>query len=244
MLSRRFLLITSESDFARGDATESNDVTLLGWFGWVWGVCYAPIIQVLWLVKNWSEASGELLIVRGLSVSVVALPLTMDTRARYGKALGRRIGGAVTEWLFSAVTMASLVTLGRDIYYGVERGHIQCLIAISKMDSNLSCLVYGDLGVDEFLIRSPSRRAFLCRFIPRHLGWICHGMFCREFRGRAIVFHDEVSGTLTRFVYSGVRQVPIDFVVGASDYNTAMKMRHSMSFPVPGKNVLQAVKRS
>ncbi len=110
--ARRFLRVTSESDFARGDATESDDVTIFGWFGWAWGVCYAPIIQVLWLVKNWSEASGELLIVRGLSVSVVALPLTMDTRARYGKSMGECVGGRVSQWLFSLVTTASLVTLG------------------------------------------------------------------------------------------------------------------------------------
>ncbi len=77
----------------------------------MWGVCYAAIIQVLWLVKNWSKASGGLLIVRGFSVSVVAFPLTMDTKVRYVRELGSRIGGVVTEWLFSVVSTANLVTL-------------------------------------------------------------------------------------------------------------------------------------
>ena len=109
--ARHVLRITDEVNIVRGDETTS-DVTVFGWLGWIWSVFYAPTIQVLWLVKNWNNASPALLLVRGLTISVVALPLAMDTRASNGRALGKQIGGKVTEWLFSVVTTVSLVTLG------------------------------------------------------------------------------------------------------------------------------------
>ncbi len=110
--ARHIIYLMDEGDLVRGEETSSDDVDILGWFGWVWSVCYAPPIQVLWLVTNWSSASPSLLFARSLCVSVVALPLSMDTRARYGRALGKKIGGKVTEWLFSVVTTVGLVTLG------------------------------------------------------------------------------------------------------------------------------------
>ncbi len=88
-----------------------EEVNILGWLGWGWCVLHAPI-QYLWLVKNWSNASPMLLLIRGVSICVVALPLTIDTKARYGRALGKRPGGLVAAWLFSVVTTVSLVTLG------------------------------------------------------------------------------------------------------------------------------------
>ncbi len=101
-----------ESDFVRGEETSSDNVNILGWIGWVWSVLYAPPIQVLWFVKNWNSPLLALSLIRGVSISVVALPLTMDTKALYGTALGKWGGGKFTEWLFSVVTTVSLVTLG------------------------------------------------------------------------------------------------------------------------------------
>lgn len=64
------------------------DIHVLGWIGWVYPAIYSPIIQILWLAANWSAASGQLKIVRGLSVSVSALGLTIDTKKRYAEKLG------------------------------------------------------------------------------------------------------------------------------------------------------------
>ncbi len=125
--SYAFCRIFENDWYIRGTETSNSDVTFFGWFGWVWAVFYAPTIQVLWLVKNWNDASPVLLLVRGLSVSVVALPLTMDTRARYGRALGKQIGGKVTEWLFSVVTTVSLVTLGVISTIEVSMGVVESL---------------------------------------------------------------------------------------------------------------------
>ena len=64
------------------------DIHVLGWIGWVYTAIYSPIIQILWLAANWSAASGQLKLVRGLGVSVAALGLTMDTKKRYAERLG------------------------------------------------------------------------------------------------------------------------------------------------------------
>ena len=64
------------------------DIHALGWIGWVYTAIYSPIIQILWLAANWSAASGQLKLVRGLGVSVAALGLTMDTKKRYAERLG------------------------------------------------------------------------------------------------------------------------------------------------------------
>ena len=63
------------------------DIHVLGWIGWVYAAIYSPIIQILWLAANWSAASGQLKIVRGLGVSVAALGLTIDTKKRYAERL-------------------------------------------------------------------------------------------------------------------------------------------------------------
>lgn len=106
------------SSFFRGSSGRvigrEGQVTVLGWFGWVWAACYAPVIQVLWLVKNWENGSAWLFIVRGLGVSVVALPLTMDVRGRYGRALGEWLGG------FAQAVFTGLATVGLAVLAGLS----------------------------------------------------------------------------------------------------------------------------
>lgn len=64
------------------------DITVLGWIGWVYTAIYSPIVQILWMSANWSAASGQLKLVRGLGISVAALGLTIDTKKRYAEKLG------------------------------------------------------------------------------------------------------------------------------------------------------------
>jgi hypothetical protein len=90
---------------------EANSPSFLGWLGWAWSACYSPVIQTLWLVENWDKASGSLKLVRAIGVSVTALPLTMDTRARYGAALGAIFGGW-SETVFTFLTAGSCLMLG------------------------------------------------------------------------------------------------------------------------------------
>ncbi|KAK3988888.1 hypothetical protein QBC44DRAFT_328414 [Cladorrhinum sp. PSN332] len=119
------------SSFFRGSAGRvmhgEGQVTALGWFGWAWAACYAPVIQVLWLVKNWETRSGGLFIVRGLGVSVVALPLTMDVRGRYGRALGERLGGWA-QAVFTGVATMGLVVLAvlsvTELLLGLVKGAV------------------------------------------------------------------------------------------------------------------------
>ena len=66
----------------------TTDITYLGWIGWVYTAIYSPIIQILWLAANWSHASGQLKLVRGLGIAVTALGLTIDTKRRYAERLG------------------------------------------------------------------------------------------------------------------------------------------------------------
>ncbi|KAK4459847.1 hypothetical protein QBC42DRAFT_348501 [Cladorrhinum samala] len=105
---------------------DQGQVTALGWFGWVWAACYAPVVQTLWLVKNWdSDGSPWLFIVRGLGVGVVALPLTMDVRGRYGRALGHRLG-RFAQAAFTGLATVGLAALAglsvTELLLGVVRG--------------------------------------------------------------------------------------------------------------------------
>jgi hypothetical protein len=66
----------------------NQDVTFLGWVGWIWAGLIAPIAQLLWVAANISNRSnGAVKIVKGLTVAVTALPLCIDSRVRYGEAL-------------------------------------------------------------------------------------------------------------------------------------------------------------
>lgn len=90
---------------------ESTSPTFLGWIGWMYSTLYSPTIQTLWLVENWDDAPGSLKIVRALEVAVAVLPLTMDTRSRYGDALGQLLG-TWASCLFNLITAISCMTLG------------------------------------------------------------------------------------------------------------------------------------
>lgn len=65
----------------------NRDVTVLGWLGWVYTAIYSPTVHALWLVENWTNASGPLKLVRGFGISVAALGLTIDTKKRYASRL-------------------------------------------------------------------------------------------------------------------------------------------------------------
>jgi hypothetical protein len=87
-----------------------TQVNFLGWVGWSYTTLYSPTIQVMWLLENWNKASTSLKFARAIGVNVAGLPSTFDTRARYGKALGR-LCGRPAAWIFGVLTAASTVTL-------------------------------------------------------------------------------------------------------------------------------------
>lgn len=94
--------------FFRGATVEQ--VHFLGWIGWLYTTLYSPTIQVMWLCENWGKASTGLKFARAIGVGVAALPSTFDTRARYGRELGR-VCGQPAAWLFGALTATSTVIL-------------------------------------------------------------------------------------------------------------------------------------
>lgn len=87
-----------------------TDITVLGWIGWTYRAIYSPLVQILWIVENWTVASGSLKVVRGFCISVAAVGLTMDTKKRYAdklrdsKSMG---GGEVACLLSNASTQAA-----------------------------------------------------------------------------------------------------------------------------------------
>jgi hypothetical protein len=83
-----------------------------GWRGYFTTMMYSPVIQVMWLVENWHQASAGLKWARAIGVGVAALPSGFDTRARYGRALGRVCGWAPAGLVFGVLTAASTVALG------------------------------------------------------------------------------------------------------------------------------------
>ena len=99
-----------DDPFFRGGA-EKTSTTFLGWIGWIYSTMYAPTIEILWLVENWQHAPGSLKLVRALGIAVAALPLTVDTRSRYGDTLGKLLG-AWARCLFNLMTATSCMTLG------------------------------------------------------------------------------------------------------------------------------------
>jgi hypothetical protein len=74
-----------------------HSVTAFGWLGWTWSAIYTPISQTIWVCVHLSSStSGINQFVRALAISVSALGLTFDYKARYGAALGRKWGA----WAF------------------------------------------------------------------------------------------------------------------------------------------------
>ncbi|KAL9114631.1 MAG: hypothetical protein Q9227_001309 [Pyrenula ochraceoflavens] len=70
-------------------------------------------VTVMWTIGNWEKASGELKIVRALGIAVAALPLTLDTKARYGHTIAKRCGclKGVVRFLFNLITALALCAL-------------------------------------------------------------------------------------------------------------------------------------
>jgi hypothetical protein len=87
--------------------------TILGWAGWIYASCYFPIVQILWLAGNWANgpSAGNLKLVRALSISVTALALTMDTKARYAVSVGERYGPWARQ-TFTIIHAFSTLILG------------------------------------------------------------------------------------------------------------------------------------
>ncbi|KAK5737680.1 hypothetical protein LTR17_006542 [Elasticomyces elasticus] len=78
----------------------------------------------MWLVENWHHALGGLKIVRAIGVSVTALPLTMDTRARYGTSLSHTLG-RWAERVFNLITAIGCLTLATIACIELALGAIQ-----------------------------------------------------------------------------------------------------------------------
>lgn len=90
----------------------SNDrVSVLGLIGWWYAACYAPLTSIVWVVSNFSDQHGAIKLARAIVIAVIALPLTIDTKARYGKALARNCGAWSAD-VFNIVHGLSCLTLG------------------------------------------------------------------------------------------------------------------------------------
>jgi hypothetical protein len=98
-----------ESNFFRQHKEQS--VTFLGCFGWLYSAVWSPTREILWLIENWETSSASLKIVRALGVAVAGIPLTIDTRNRYGELLGKVLG-TWARCIFNLITATSCMTLG------------------------------------------------------------------------------------------------------------------------------------
>jgi hypothetical protein len=92
---------------------QSGPPTILGWAGWLYVTLYFPIVQVLWLLSNWSNepSSGNLKLVRAIGISVTALPLTLDIKTRYAVMLEQRFG-KLAGWAFTFLHAFATLALG------------------------------------------------------------------------------------------------------------------------------------
>jgi hypothetical protein len=147
---------TFDDPFFRHGA-ESNEPTILGWSSWVWATCYAPVSQVLWLVAHWNTHNGGLKIVRAIGVSVTALPLTMDTKARYGAALEQRYG----RWsriAFTFIHANSCMTLGLISAIELVQGAVDAKIRVYVCIIYFLMLVFWTAGA--FAFSTPHDEAY------------------------------------------------------------------------------------
>lgn len=93
--------------------------SILCWIGWVYGALYFPIVQIHFLASNWgnnSPYSGSIKLVRAIGVGITALPLTMDTKARYAAMLQSKqdkwYGDRLSNRRFTWIHALSTLTLG------------------------------------------------------------------------------------------------------------------------------------
>ncbi|KAH8900443.1 hypothetical protein GQ53DRAFT_757457 [Thozetella sp. PMI_491] len=85
----------------------NQDVTILGWFSWVYCALWAPITQTIWVAANASNHNvGAAKLVKGLTTAVTALPICIDCKVRYADSL--KSGGRV----FNFVTATSCLLQG------------------------------------------------------------------------------------------------------------------------------------
>lgn len=90
-----------------------EEVTVLGWIGWLYTAIYSPIVQSLWLAENWTAASGPLKLVRALGISISALSLVTDTKRRYASKLRDvKYGGSPAYVAFNIVNAGSAFGMG------------------------------------------------------------------------------------------------------------------------------------
>jgi hypothetical protein len=97
--------------------------TTLGWIRWLWSTVYTPVSLGMWITANWTHG---IKLVRGIATSVGALPPTLNTRARYGKALERRFG------LWSRYFFTFLQAIG-----GLTQGKISALLLFQSVLGSL-----------------------------------------------------------------------------------------------------------
>jgi hypothetical protein len=95
----------------REEWDDDGGVNFLDWIGWLWVEVYEPVMNTMWLVSNWSTASGWLKFARAISVGVSALPLTVDTKARYGIVLEKYLGKPF-RWFFTLISAVACLYLG------------------------------------------------------------------------------------------------------------------------------------
>lgn len=94
---------------------QATPPSVLGWIGWLYATTYFPIVQILWLVSNWHDTpyAGIAKIVRAFAIAVTALPLTIDTKARYAVMLEQRYGrwaNRVFTYVHTIATLTLAVT--------------------------------------------------------------------------------------------------------------------------------------
>jgi hypothetical protein len=104
----------------------SRSVTILGWLGWVWSAIYTPISQTIWVFVHLTSTptSGINLCARALAIGVSALGLTIDYKARYAAALGRKLG-AWAFVLFNFWNATACLLLGAEALLLLIQGAIK-----------------------------------------------------------------------------------------------------------------------
>ena len=91
-------------------------VSILGWLVYIYAYIWTPSIHTSWIISNWSKAPDKLLAARAITIGVAALSYTIDTQARYGLALGRRLGSKdIFPRVFSTFTAIITFGLGAEV---------------------------------------------------------------------------------------------------------------------------------